>query len=147
MASTTKGICHISFIASSDNPLEKLKLDFPNAHFVKEINENHHEILSFFNQDWTKTTRIKLHLKGTNFQLKVWEALLKIPKGELTSYGDIAHFIDSPKSSRAVGTAIGKNPIAFLIPCHRVIRSSGVIGEYRWGANRKKAMIAWEGLK
>jgi AraC family transcriptional regulator of adaptative response/methylated-DNA-[protein]-cysteine methyltransferase len=86
-------------------------------------------------------------LLGTPFQLKVWEALLKIPMGSLTTYGDIADIIGQPNASRAVGTAIGRNPIAFLIPCHRVIQKSGQIGGYMWGENRKRAIIAWEGLK
>lgn len=81
------------------------------------------------------------------FQLKVWETLLKIPMGALTTYGDIACYLDNPKSSRAVGTAVGDNPVAFLIPCHRVIRSTGALGGYRWGLTRKTAMIGWEAAK
>ena len=89
--------------------------------------------------------KIKLHLKGTAFQLKVWQSLLKIPMGQLTTYGELAKSIDHPKAARAVGTAIGSNPIAFLIPCHRVIQSTGAFGGYEWGQLRKTAMIAWEG--
>ncbi len=88
-----------------------------------------------------------MHLKGTDFQLKVWEALLKIPMGKLSTYGSIAKEIDNPKASRAVGTAIGDNPVAFLIPCHRVIQASGNIGGYMWGTTRKKAIIGWESAK
>lgn len=83
----------------------------------------------------------------TPFQLKVWESLLKIPMGALSTYGDIATKLGNPKSSRAVGTAIGRNPVAFLIPCHRVIQSSGKIGGYMWGQDRKVAMIGWEAVK
>ena len=83
-------------------------------------------------------------MKGTEFQLKVWDALLKIPMGSLSTYSEIASQIGKPKASRAVGTAIGSNPIASLIPCHRVIQASGNIGQYHWGHIRKKAMIAWE---
>ena len=90
---------------------------------------------------------IKLHLKATAFQLKVWESLLKIPLGQLSSYGEIAAEIGQPKAGRAVGTAIGSNPVAFLIPCHRVIRATGIIGGYKWGALRKTAIIGWEGAK
>jgi AraC family transcriptional regulator of adaptative response/methylated-DNA-[protein]-cysteine methyltransferase len=97
-----------------------------------------------FANDWSEVSKIKLHLKGTDFQLKVWDALLKIPKGQLSSYGNIAHEIQNPKAARAVGTAIGSNPVAFLIPCHRVIQSSGEIGGYRWGNTRKTAIIGWE---
>jgi AraC family transcriptional regulator of adaptative response/methylated-DNA-[protein]-cysteine methyltransferase len=86
-------------------------------------------------------------LKGTDFQLKVWEALLKIPMGQLSTYGDIARQIDNINASRAVGTAIGSNPVAFLIPCHRVIQSSGKIGGYMWGGTRKTAIIGWENAK
>jgi AraC family transcriptional regulator of adaptative response/methylated-DNA-[protein]-cysteine methyltransferase len=89
-------------------------------------------------------TPFHLFLRGTNFQLKVWQALLTIPSGRLTSYGDLAAKIRAPKAQRAVGSAVGANPIAYLIPCHRVIRSLGVIGDYRWGTERKQAMIAWE---
>ena len=81
---------------------------------------------------------------GTSFQLKVWEALLKIPFGELVSYEVIAYYVNNPKGLQAVGRAIGKNPIAFLIPCHRVIKKAGQISEYRWGRNRKSAIIGWE---
>ena len=88
-----------------------------------------------------------MHLKATAFQLKVWESLLKIPLGQLSSYGEIAAEIGQPKAGRAVGTAIGSNPVAFLIPCHRVIRATGIIGGYKWGALRKTAIIGWEGAK
>jgi AraC family transcriptional regulator of adaptative response/methylated-DNA-[protein]-cysteine methyltransferase len=86
-------------------------------------------------------------LKGTDFQLKVWEALLKIPMGALSAYGNVAYEIGNPSASRAVGTAIGSNPVAFLIPCHRVIRSDGSIGDYMWGNTRKTAIIGWESAK
>jgi len=85
-----------------------------------------------------------LHIKGTPFQLKVWQALLAIPAGRLQSYGAVAQAAGSPKAARAVGTAIGKNPVAVLIPCHRVIRESGIIGGYRWQRGRKMAILAHE---
>jgi AraC family transcriptional regulator of adaptative response/methylated-DNA-[protein]-cysteine methyltransferase len=103
--------------------------------------------LFIFTKDWEKLNQIKLHLKGTDFQLKVWETLLKIPKGGLTTYGTIANHIHKPKASRAVGTAIGSNPVAFLIPCHRVIQSTGDLGQYHWGSTRKTAIIGWEAAK
>jgi AraC family transcriptional regulator of adaptative response/methylated-DNA-[protein]-cysteine methyltransferase len=103
--------------------------------------------LYIFTQDWSRLPEIKLHLKGTEFQLKVWETLLKIPMGGLTTYKDIAGRIGNPRASRAVGSAVGYNPVAFLIPCHRVIQSTGVIGEYYWGATRKTAIIGWEAAK
>jgi len=87
---------------------------------------------------------IRLHLKATPFQLKVWDALLKIPAGALATYGQIAANIQQPTASRAVGTAIGLNPVAFLIPCHRVIRAEGILGGYHWGLDRKAAILGWE---
>ena len=87
---------------------------------------------------------INLLVGGTNFQIKVWQALLNIPFGEVRNYGQIAQSINSPKASRAVGSAVGNNPIALLIPCHRVIKSTGVIGDYHWGSKRKKAILTWE---
>ena len=87
---------------------------------------------------------VKLHLPASKFQIKVWEALLKIPMGVVASYGDIAQHIGQPSAARAVGTAIANNPVAFLIPCHRVIRKNGAIGGYMWGAARKQAILGWE---
>ena len=103
--------------------------------------------LFIFTHDWSKLSEIKLHLKGTAFQLKVWQTLLTIPMGKLSTYGSIAALLDKPSASRAVGTAVGDNPVAFLIPCHRVIRSSGVSGGYHWGNTRKAAMIGWEAAR
>ena len=103
--------------------------------------------LFVFSQDWKELSTIKLHLKGTSFQLKVWEALLKIPAGYLNSYSTVAAAAGNKKASRAVGSAIGNNPVAFLIPCHRVIKSTGNIGEYHWGSERKTAIIGWESAK
>jgi AraC family transcriptional regulator of adaptative response/methylated-DNA-[protein]-cysteine methyltransferase len=97
-----------------------------------------------FGQDRDNPSSITLYLKGTNFQLKVWHALLEIPSGHLTCYQQIARQIGKPKAERAVGNAVGSNPVAFVIPCHRVIRKSGEFGEYRWGTARKKAMLGWE---
>ena len=88
-----------------------------------------------------------MHLKGTAFQIKVWEALLKIPMGDVSTYSSIANQIHNPNASRAVGSAVGDNPVAFLIPCHRVIRSTGEFGQYHWGTIRKTAMLGWEAAK
>ena len=109
--------------------------------------ENFPQALYIFTQDWQQLENIKLHLKGTSFQLKVWETLLKIPMGQLSTYGNIAASIEKPTASRAVGTAIGSNPVAFLIPCHRVIQSTGLFGGYMWGPTRKAAIIGWEAAK
>ena len=95
------------------------------------------------------TTQQKLHIlvKGTNFQVKVWEALLRLPMGSVTTYQGIAERIENPKAMQAVGSAVGSNHIAYLIPCHRVIRKEGILGEYRWSAQRKKSIIGWEMAK
>lgn len=147
IASTPKGICHISFEEDEQQALSNLQLRFPNAEYRQLVDKIQQDALYIFQNDWSQLNQIKLHLNGTPFQLKVWEALLKIPMGNLATYGSIAQEIDSPKASRAVGSAIGKNPIAFLIPCHRVIQSSGKLGGYMWGSTRKSAMIGWEASK
>jgi O-6-methylguanine DNA methyltransferase len=149
VASTAKGICYMAFIEKNGEPeaLECLRRKLPNATYSRRLDIMQQNALFIFTQDWSMLREMKLHLKGTEFQLKVWEALLKIPMAKLTTYGDIANHIDAPKASRAVGTAIGDNPVAFLIPCHRVIRSSGELGGYHWGLARKAAIIGWEAAK
>ncbi len=144
VASTPKGICHIAFEEDESTAFETLKSHYPNAIFKQLLDTAQQNALLIFSHDWSKLNSIKLHLKGTDFQLKVWETLLKIPMGQLSTYGTIAKRIQHPKASRAVGTAIGSNPIAFLIPCHRVIQSSGAFGGYMWGSTRKAAIIGWE---
>ena len=146
-ASTGKGICYLAFSEEKDNMLAELKELFPNATFREQTDERIEQVIGFFGLNWKNPEEIKLHLKGTGFQLKVWETLLKIPEGELTTYGEIAVQIQNPKATRAVGSAVGDNPVSFLIPCHRVIRSSGVLGQYHWGPARKKAMIGWEAVR
>jgi len=144
VASTTKGICHIAFADDAGEALEALKKKFPNASYNQMADIIQQNAMFIFMHDWMKLHHIKLHLKGTPFQIKVWETLLKIPMGRLTTYGSIAKKIKIPNASRAVGTAIGDNPVAFLIPCHRIIQSTGLIGGYHWGSTRKTAMIGWE---
>lgn len=147
VASTLKGICHMAFSEDEFESFNELKARFSNAHFRHFLDQRQQDALYIFTHDWTKLSQIKLHLKGTPFQLKVWETLLKIPMGELTSYGTIATRITRPNASRAVGSAIGSNPVAFLIPCHRVIQSGGATGGYMWGLTRKSAIIGWEAAK
>ena len=144
VASTPKGICHIAFADNKIEAFSVLQAKFPNAQYRQSSDTLQQNALSIFAQDWSKLGEIKLHLKGTDFQLKVWETLLQIPVGQLTTYGRIASKLNNPKASRAVGTAIGDNPVAFLIPCHRVIRSSGELGGYHWGLARKTAILGWE---
>lgn len=147
IASTAKGICHLFFEADKTKAFNDLKERFPAATYHLTSTQLQQDALSIFRQDWQQLEQIKLHLAGTPFQIKVWESLLKIPAGALNTYGNIAQTIGNPKSSRAVGTAIGKNPVAFIIPCHRVIQSSGKLGGYMWGANRKRAIIGWEAVQ
>ncbi len=143
IGSTNKGICCMSFVNDKEQAVTDLKKNFPQAIYVEEQQQIHRNALGIFSQTGDLPT-LKLHLKGTPFQLKVWEALLRIPKGQLSTYGQLAKNIAHPKASRAVGTAIGSNPVAFLIPCHRVIQSSGSFGGYMWSPVRKAAMIGWE---
>ena len=147
VASTNKGICYMAFADEEVIAFSKLQNHFPNARFNHAVDLMQQNAMHIFSHDWTKLDKIKLHLKGTDFQLKVWQTLLKIPLGQLTTYGIIADKIEKPNASRAVGTAIGSNPVAFLIPCHRVIQSTGNFGGYMWGNTRKTVMIGWEGAK
>ena len=147
VASTDKGVCYVAFFETKQNPVTYLKSKFKKAQYLEQETNFHLQVKHFFINNFTCDEKIKLHLKGTSFQLKVWETLLTIPLGNLKSYGNIAKKIESPKASRAVGSAIGDNPIAFLIPCHRVIQSTGIFGEYMWGAKRKTAIIGWEAAK
>lgn len=147
IGSTNIGICHMAFEREKEAAIKTLKEKFPHARYLEKTDDFQSKALRVFRSDWKGLDKIKLHLFGTPFQLKVWEALLKIPCGSLNTYGTIAKHIGKPKSSRAVGTAIGNNPVAYLIPCHRVIRSNGHLGGYMWGLNRKQALIAWESLR
>lgn len=144
VASTQKGICHMAFYEDEQIAFSTLQSHFHNASFSRKLDLIQQNALFIYQNDWSKLNQIKLHLKGTDFQLKVWETLLKIPMGQLSTYGTIAKKIKKPNASRAVGTAIGNNPVAFLIPCHRVIQSTGNIGDYMWGSTRKTAIIGWE---
>jgi AraC family transcriptional regulator of adaptative response/methylated-DNA-[protein]-cysteine methyltransferase len=147
VASTSKGICYMAFADDEQVALQEFKSNFPNAQYRQVVDLIQQNALYIFTHDWSKLNQIKLHLKGTPFQIKVWETLLKIPMGKLSSYGNIAHTVENIKASRAVGSAVGSNPVAFLIPCHRVIQSTGLSGQYHWGSNRKAAMIGWEAAR
>jgi len=147
VASTPKGICYMAFADDREQAFAHLLAQFPNAFYTQMVDTVQQEALFIFKKDWSQLSNIKLHLKGTNFQLKVWEALLNIPVGGLSTYASVAASILQPSASRAVGSAVGDNPVAFLIPCHRVIKSTGEFGQYHWGATRKSAMIGWEAAK
>lgn len=145
IASTSKGICAITFVMEThDQAIGLLRDQFPRATLKHQSDAFQKQALRVFTSDWKQPEKIKLHLKGTEFQLKVWEALLTIPTGGLATYRMIAEKINNPNACRAVGTAIGSNPVSFLIPCHRVIQSTGIFGNYHWGSVRKTAMIGWE---
>ncbi|TDQ08882.1 bifunctional helix-turn-helix domain-containing protein/methylated-DNA--[protein]-cysteine S-methyltransferase [Pedobacter metabolipauper] len=144
VASTQKGVCMMFFYEDESSAFSILQNQFPNASFTRKLDLFQQNALYIFQNDWSKLPEIKLHLKGTDFQLKVWETLLKISMGQLSTYGEIAKKIENATASRAVGTAIGSNPVAFLIPCHRVIQSTGNLGGYMWGSTRKTAIIGWE---
>lgn len=147
VASTIKGICYMAFEDNEEKAINELRDKFPQAYFTRKLDLLQQNALFIFQNDWSKLNQIKLHLQGTDFQLKVWETLLKIPSGRLSTYGAIANKIELPGASRAVGTAIANNPVAFLIPCHRVIQSTGAIGGYMWGSTRKSAIIGWEAAR
>ncbi|WP_018630253.1 methylated-DNA--[protein]-cysteine S-methyltransferase [Niabella aurantiaca] len=144
VASTARGICYMAFHEEEPAALQGLKQQFPNARFTQKTDLLQQNALFIFQNSQAQLHEIKLHLKGTDFQLKVWESLLKIPMGQLTTYGTLAARIGQPNAARAVGSAIGSNPVAYLIPCHRVIQSTGHTGGYMWGPARKMAIIGWE---
>ena len=148
---TDRGICWLSFVSPEEGPkaeLEKMKEHWHNSVFHQDQEATHEFVEQIFDGNASMSTK-KLHLlvKGTNFQIKVWEALLRLPMGSVTTYQGIAEKINNPKAMQAVGSAVGSNHIAYLIPCHRVIRKDGILGEYRWSATRKKSIIGWEMAK
>ncbi len=147
VASTPKGICHMSFAEDHKEAIKNLTSIFPKANYQNSADEIQKNAIRIFNLDWESLDKIKLHIKGSDFQIKVWQALLNIPMGQLSSYQNIANLIKSPKASRAVGNAVGQNPVAYLIPCHRIIQSTGALGDYHWGHIRKTSMIGWEAAK
>jgi AraC family transcriptional regulator, regulatory protein of adaptative response / methylated-DNA-[protein]-cysteine methyltransferase len=147
---TERGICWLSFLATDEDPrreIEAMKQHWHNSIFHQDQELTCAFAERIFNPKAEATTKLHVLVKGTNFQLKVWEALLKVPMGEVTTYQEIARSIQSPKAMQAVGSAVGSNHVAYLIPCHRVIRKDGILGEYRWSATRKKSIIGWEMAK
>ena len=142
---TERGICGMGFMAeqSSEETYGDLARRWPNATFTKDPDAI---------RPWVKAAlslegETKLHMIGAPFQLKVWEALLRIPSGHVTTYSEIASSIGAPRAVRAVGTAVGKNPVSWLIPCHRALRKSGALGGYHWGLPVKRALLAWESAR
>lgn len=144
VATTPRGICHLGFVDGDRKAaLTSLRKRWPRA-LMKEDRAGTRAVLA---KAFRGRGRVPVSLAGTPFQTKVWEALLRIPPGRAASYAQVAAAVGSPKATRAVGTAVGDNPVAFLIPCHRVLRSTGALGGYRWGTGRKRAILAWEASK
>ncbi|HEX6558982.1 MAG TPA: methylated-DNA--[protein]-cysteine S-methyltransferase [Longimicrobiales bacterium] len=143
VATTARGICALAFIngPDADQPLHELRRRWPQATISENPARTQRAARMAFGQE---SGELSLFLKGTNFQIRVWEALLRIPAGQAATYEEIARQIGRPTALRAVGAAIGQNPVGYLIPCHRVLRKSGVFGDYHWGSTRKKAILAWE---
>ena len=143
LAVTQRGLCSLAFVQNDNREelLDELRARWPHAELIESAAQTQSAARAAFGDSGGQVT---LFLKGTNFQIRVWEALLRVPAGRAVTYEDIAHTIGQPTAVRAVGAAVGQNPIAYLIPCHRVLRKSGVFGEYHWGSARKKALLAWE---
>jgi AraC family transcriptional regulator, regulatory protein of adaptative response / methylated-DNA-[protein]-cysteine methyltransferase len=145
---TEKGICGIGFVSETDETaaMQDLTSRWPNATFVEDCAHLRPWVLTAFGANPT-AEKAPLYLIGAPFQIKVWEALLRIPSGHVTTYSEIAAAIDHPRAVRAVGTAVGRNPVSWLIPCHRALRKSGALGGYHWGLPVKRALLAWEGAR
>ncbi len=150
LATTDRGICGFIFVKNGNRNriVSELKYSWKNAALVEDPHASRSLVNQIFNPSFTNDS-VPLHLilSGTNFQIKVWEALIKIPFGAVVSYEDVAVQIGLPKAIRAVGTAVGKNPISFIIPCHRVIRKNAEFGNYGGGPTRKKAILGWEAAR
>jgi len=149
VAATRRGVCGVAFVGQ-ENPIEaiaSLQRRWPGAAFVEDSSATSAIAGRMFSGSPRNGEPIQVIVRGTNFQVSVWKALLDIPLGRVASYQQIAQAVGRPKAVRAVAAAVADNPACFLIPCHRVIRSTGAVGEYRYGADRKRALIAWEAAK
>ncbi len=146
---TTKGICGIAFAAETGNTAaqEDLRTRWPNAVFTENPEFLGTWVRKAFGEDDRPGTSVPLYVIGAPFQIKVWEALLRIPSGRVTTYSEIAKSVGCPQAARAVGTAVGRNPISWLIPCHRALRKSGGLGGYHWGLPVKRALLAYEAAR
>ncbi len=142
---TERGICHLAFVQDSEGDvIDRLVSDWQQAKMIEDYDATAPLIEPIFDLSRRAGVALNVHLRGTNFQIKVWEALLRIPPGHVSTYEHVATRAGHPTATRAVGSAVGHNPIAVLIPCHRVIRKLGEFGNYRYGAIRKKALLAHE---
>jgi AraC family transcriptional regulator, regulatory protein of adaptative response / methylated-DNA-[protein]-cysteine methyltransferase len=149
LGATERGICHLSFVMSTGRAgaLKALQASWPGSNLVEKPMLTQPAVERVFRWSARETSPLQIYLSGSNFQLKVWEALLRIPPGNVVSYRDIADYLGEPKASRAVGNALARNPVAVLIPCHRVIHSLGEFGNYHYGEARKVALLGWEMAK
>ena len=147
VASTAKGICQLGFVDDDAAAVAELRREWPEAAISAQATPAHALVRRFFAREFGANDRLHLHLKGTPFQLKIWESLLRIPEGQRCTYAQLAAAAEHGAAVRAAGTAIGANPVAYLIPCHRVIRQTGELGQYRWGAARKAALLGWEAAR
>ena len=144
---TKRGISYLGFIDSTNQNKEQLFDRFKEIWAKANLAENDNEAQEYLNKIFIDKEKFDLYVKGTNFQINIWKALLNIPNGTITTYQDIANSINKPKAVRAVATAIGSNHIGYLIPCHRVLAKSGAMSGYRWGIERKKILVAYEAIK
>jgi AraC family transcriptional regulator of adaptative response/methylated-DNA-[protein]-cysteine methyltransferase len=150
VAVTQRGVCRAEFMDfnSMEDLLESLHNAWPLSSIRESVSSTRHVVDAFFGSNTAaKHGPLSIHVKGTNFQIAVWRALLKIPPGAVASYGQVATALGAPQSARAVGNAIGANPVALLIPCHRVIQQSGALGGYRWGPAKKLMVQTWERMQ
>ncbi|MEL6872442.1 MAG: bifunctional helix-turn-helix domain-containing protein/methylated-DNA--[protein]-cysteine S-methyltransferase [Pseudomonadota bacterium] len=150
LVTTERGLAGLAFVnedagQSRDEALADLKQRWPAARFTENATAAGSEARRIFDPgSWSEAQPFRLVLIGTDFEVRVWEALLKIPMGRMVSYADLAKHLGKPTAARAVGSAVGRNPISFVVPCHRVIRGDGSLGGYHWGLTRKRAIIGWE---
>ncbi len=147
-ATSARGLLALHFVGAEgrDAELAALTKEWSEAVFAEDAAASASAVEAIFGGR-TERCELRAVLRGTRFQIKVWEALLRIPAGALVSYGDVARAVGAPGASRAVGQAVGNNALAYLIPCHRVLRASGQLGGYRWGETRKRAIVAWEAAR
>ena len=146
LALTERGICFLAFVDSDhSSALEALRHSWPNAALTEVPARTEPVVDRIFSSN--SSTSLALHLRGTNFQIKVWEALLRLPPGGVTTYQALAEQLQSSRAARAVGNAVARNPVAYLIPCHRVLQKTGHFGNYRYGPARKKAILLWESTR
>lgn len=153
MATTPRGVCWLSFVSGDDaygeaENLRQMRAEWPGARLIEDPAATRPALAALLGLEEGDAQRpLTVHVKGTNFQIRVWQALLAIPQGGVATYEDVARAIGRPTAMRAVGNAVGANPVSWLIPCHRVIRKTGVLDNYRWGPTRKRTLLAWEAAR